>query len=485
MDCSRSLHRTVSTCFAVLVLGSPTLALAQLVDLGTLGGNVCTASNTSDTGAVVGACRDAEGDIAAVYWPPGISTPTLLSTLEPDGPCSVFDINNANVAVGGCEQGTAGEDFPVRWVASLPGSTPQRLKPLAGHAKAAASAINHAGVVAGVSIDNDGGDHAVLWRPNQTGPTTLPELGLLPPLIPSTTECHVTDMTDTDWPVAVGICQLRDGGAVAVRWTSGLLGYSATQLPRLPGGSNCAAAAINTNLAVAGTCEDEDGDAIAVLWAPDGNSLTYLDYLEASGESRQQLAVIDMNEAGVVLGNYLTDDGLARAFVWVPIGDPALEEGLDIGSLGGAWTAGRDIAGNGYVVGTAQNASGLAESFIWKPTTGIQGLGTLGGFSSQATALSDDGLNLVGSSQVASGHMHAYAAGNAKRSAGKANSMDSAHGGPAFLPWHREYLKRMEIALRAFDSSVAIPYWDSTLDSHLPNPAQSVLWREQYFDTAY
>ncbi|VDK47579.1 unnamed protein product [Cylicostephanus goldi] len=54
-----------------------------------------------------------------------------------------------------------------------------------------------------------------------------------------------------------------------------------------------------------------------------------------------------------------------------------------------------------------------------------------------------------------------------------------AHAGPAFVPWHREYLKRLEFALRTVDPSVAMPYWDSTLDSRLPNPGHSVLWTDE------
>ncbi|MCH8150178.1 MAG: tyrosinase family protein, partial [Planctomycetes bacterium] len=41
-----------------------------------------------------------------------------------------------------------------------------------------------------------------------------------------------------------------------------------------------------------------------------------------------------------------------------------------------------------------------------------------------------------------------------------AQTSDGAHGSPAFLPWHREYLKRLEQALQAVDPRVTIPYWN-------------------------
>ncbi|VDN35618.1 unnamed protein product [Cylicostephanus goldi] len=55
-----------------------------------------------------------------------------------------------------------------------------------------------------------------------------------------------------------------------------------------------------------------------------------------------------------------------------------------------------------------------------------------------------------------------------------------AHSGPAFLPWHREYMKRVEIAIRQVDPELALPYWDSTLEENMPNSRYSILWTNEF-----
>ena len=53
---------------------------------------------------------------------------------------------------------------------------------------------------------------------------------------------------------------------------------------------------------------------------------------------------------------------------------------------------------------------------------------------------------------------------------------DSAHGGPAFFPWHRECLRWFEQDLRAVDPSVSLPYWDFAAD----NAPTSSLWADDF-----
>ncbi len=41
----------------------------------------------------------------------------------------------------------------------------------------------------------------------------------------------------------------------------------------------------------------------------------------------------------------------------------------------------------------------------------------------------------------------------------------AAHMGPAFLPWHRQFLMMFEQELRAIEPEVTLPYWDWSVDN--------------------
>lgn len=55
-----------------------------------------------------------------------------------------------------------------------------------------------------------------------------------------------------------------------------------------------------------------------------------------------------------------------------------------------------------------------------------------------------------------------------------------AHYGPIFLPWHREFLRRLEKDLNEISqrTDLSIPYWDWTED--FLNPEQSPLWNNKF-----
>nr|AKI87982.1 byssal tyrosinase-like protein-1 precursor [Mytilus coruscus] len=56
----------------------------------------------------------------------------------------------------------------------------------------------------------------------------------------------------------------------------------------------------------------------------------------------------------------------------------------------------------------------------------------------------------------------------------------SAHFGPNFPGWHREYLKLFEAALQEIDNQVTLPFFDSRLDYNLEDPRESNFWGENF-----
>ncbi len=82
---------------------------------------------------------------------------------------------------------------------------------------------------------------------------------------------------------------------------------------------------------------------------------------------------------------------------------------VDMGTMGGFHSEAHAVSADGFVVvGHVITTSGDRHAFRWTANEGVQDLGTLGGANSWANAVSADGSVVVGSSNSASGHEHAF-----------------------------------------------------------------------------
>ncbi len=62
------------------------------------------------------------------------------------------------------------------------------------------------------------------------------------------------------------------------------------------------------------------------------------------------------------------------------------------------------------------------------------------------------------------------------------HSTSALHAGPAFYPWHREFILRFERDLQLVlnDPDYGLPYWDWAADAALPDPTQALVWNENF-----
>ncbi|WP_394834374.1 hypothetical protein LVJ94_48530 [Pendulispora rubella] len=381
-----------------------------MVDIGLLDHHDCVAKGVNEAGAVVGQCQRSDGTLVPTYWAPS-AQPVELRPLEQGRPCEVAAINDAGVAVGKCEFGDEGETIAVRW-ASLPNGPAERLHPRYPDVQSFATLVNPRGTIAGGSVAEDGTVHPVIWTAGAITATVLPDPSdSSPPARPGIkgTTCRITDMTDEEAPAIVAVCDLPLRGLVGVRWTPASPSYPISELPIPEGTFGCLPAAIDKQRQVAGTCVTVDG-SVAVRWHSNGTDMVVLSNVLGAAEP-PQLSVRSMNAAGTIAGNYVTNKGFTRAFVWQPVdGGGAAQQGTDLGTLGGASTRAFAIGDDGLIGGTAQNDRGMDEAFVWNSATRqLSSLGNLGGFTSTVTAMSER-AQIAGDAEAADGRTHAFIA---------------------------------------------------------------------------
>jgi len=119
----------------------------------------------------------------------------------------------------------------------------------------------------------------------------------------------------------------------------------------------------------------------------------------------------DINDSGQVVGesNKTIYGSNSRAFLW-----NSTSGMQDLGTLGGLSSVAYGINNSGQVVGSSETAISNSEqvvgefrAFLWDSTTGMQDLGTLGGFESSAYDINDSG-QVVGTAGTIDGDTHAF-----------------------------------------------------------------------------
>ena len=232
--------------------------------------------------------------------------------------------------------------------------------------------------------------------------------------------------TPTGGLVAIGaVRRFEQNRAVAVNDSGQVVGSIANHafLWTLPtgiidlgtlGGTTSEATAINASGQVTGWSEIDltgTGRRHAFLWTAAGG-MRDLGTLGGASDDVSEARAVNVNTRVVGWSEGRSEiDGFRHAFSWTPA-----EGMVDLGTLGGRDSDAVAVNATDRIVGWSEIAigddpfgDGAVHAFSWTPTDGMVDLGTLGGVSSKATAVSATG-QIVGWSEIAIGDdaVHAF-----------------------------------------------------------------------------
>ena len=324
------------------------------LDLGTLGGNSTVATAINDRGQIVGWSFTAAGARHAFLW----------------------------------------EDGAMRDLGTLVAQEPNP----AYHTSSVASAINNAGLIAGIAEDESFMWKLVVW-----------ENGVIRALGPDASDREIrVDGINARGDIVASIEPAEYHGRVVV-WQNGVV----HPVEHLPGGWNWTyATAMNGAGDVVGASTADQSSALPFfhpfVWRDGvttdlgvfGITGNCTDPNEPSCNSAEGEA-LDVNDAGVVVGWSQDSSGSPRPFIWQ---DGTLR---DLGVFPGVNAYALAINERGQVAGWHQPTPWPDQrAFLWSAGA-VQDLGTLGGRATRVSALSEAG-EIVGSSLTASGEQHAF-----------------------------------------------------------------------------
>jgi probable HAF family extracellular repeat protein len=204
---------------------------------------------------------------------------------------------------------------------------------------------------------------------------------------------HSATAVSEDGTVVVGELQPFSGGRLGFRWVEGigmidLIGF---------GGSTTATGVSDDGTIVVGWSQTENG-TFAFRW-------TEADGVENIGNlgGNYTLALAISGDGTTIVGESRTVKGLIHAFRWTAGGGMQDLGTIDGGSWAGFGSRATAVSSDGsVVVGDSHNPdNNFDHAFRWVSTDGImQDLGTLGGRSSHAWAVSGAGGAVIGSADI-------------------------------------------------------------------------------------
>lgn len=354
--------------------------LDEMVDLGTLGGDYSYARDVSDDGSVIAGWAYVTGasNDHAVIWTEdgGISD---LGTLGGNWSYA-YGVSGDGAVVFGEALTGASYYHAFRYA----NGTMSDLGTLGGnYSYAYASSVDGSVLVGGSNTTGDAQTHAFRWT--QGG--GMVDLGTL-----GGNYSYAYD-TNADGAVVIGYSHNASDYGRAFRWTQG---GGMQDLGTLGGDYSYARNISRDGSAIAGQSNIAGNAAYHAFRWTEGGGMQDLGTLGGDYSYGEELS----NDGSVVIGYARLTSGYYHAFRWTEAGGMQ-----DLGVLAdGRYSWGEDVSGDGAkVVGYAEVPYGedyTSHAFLWTEQDGMVDLGTLGGRSSNATAISDDGSTIVGYSYI-------------------------------------------------------------------------------------
>lgn len=320
--------------------GFITLLVTQLERLN--GGSFSAALSISGTD-LVGFSDNDSSITKGARWSVGDATPVELRPISDAAEhySAAYGVNGLGFAVGESENATGDSTVAAYWRPANNLAVPLLPLGTVPDAVGVAYSINDSGQIVGDEVIDDAGNTtALVWSDSSAMPLDLGTLGG-----DFSSAYHISDGGRI-----VGESQLAGGAVHGVLWTPLVagVGYSATELPPLPGHVASMALGIDAGGRVVGESEAADGTRHGVLWSIDGGTVSAIDL----GASSSAQAINDFNR---IAGYVAAGTENAQAVV-VDTRNLNLPQAVT-----GPFSQAYDISDSDLVVGLAGTRAMLAE----------------------------------------------------------------------------------------------------------------------------